>query len=73
MAEIKLNREDSMRLLNEAHDDQPNARVVAATAVLFFEVTDAAYAVDGETCQIVHKLLRMSGSALDEAVEASRG
>lgn len=73
MAEIKLNREDSMRLLNEAHDDQPNARVVAAAAVLFFEVTDAADAVDGETRQIVHKLLRMSGSALDEAVEAARG
>lgn len=73
MAEIKLNREDSMRLLNEAHDDQPNARVVAAAAVLFFEVTDAADALDGETRQIVHKLLRMSGSALDEAVEAARG
>lgn len=73
MAEIKLNREDSMRLLNEAHDDQPNARVVAPAAVLFFEVTEAADAVDGETRQIVHKLLRMSGSALDEAVEAARG
>lgn len=73
MPEIKLNREECLRLLNEANTDQPNARVVAAAAVLFFEVTDAADDVDGETRQIVHKLLRMSGSALDEAVEAARG
>lgn len=73
MAEIQLNREDSMRLLNEAHDDQPNARVVAAAAVLFFEITDAADDIEPDTRQIVHKLLRMSGSAMDEAVEAARG
>jgi len=73
MPEIKLNREDCLHLLNQTNTEQPNARVVAAAAVLFFEVTDAADDVDGETRQIVHKLLRMSGSALDEAVEAARG
>ncbi|WP_088100308.1 hypothetical protein [Xanthomonas retroflexus] len=71
MPEIKLNREDSMQLLNDGRDDQPNARVVAAAAVLFFEIAEAADDVDGNTRQIVHKLLRMSASALDEAAEAA--
>lgn len=73
MPEIKLAREDCMDLLNQANTDQPNARVIAAAAVLFFEVTGAGDAVYGETYQIVHRLLRMSGSALDEAMEAARG
>lgn len=65
MGEIKLNIDDSMRILNSA-DTGPNERVIAASAVAFFEANKAVGELDPETKTIAHKLLRMTASALDE-------
>ncbi|MBD3825636.1 hypothetical protein [Stenotrophomonas sp.] len=72
MGEIKLNREDSMRILNST-DASPDARVIAAFAVMFFEAVEHADELDAETYAIAHKLLRMGASELDHAREQANG
>jgi len=72
MAEIELNREKSMRILNSA-DASPDARVIAAFAVMFFEATEHAEDLEPETYAIAHKLLRMGASELDQAREPTNG
>lgn len=65
MAEVTLNRDDSMRILNDPASS-PEATLIAACAVTFFAANDAAEDVDDETRTIAHKLLRMTATRLDE-------
>ncbi|WP_147423566.1 hypothetical protein [Xanthomonas sp. CFBP 7698] len=71
MPEIQLNREESMRILNNP-DAGSEAKVIAACAVAFFACIDGE-SMNPETRTIAHKLLRMTSSALDEAEEDSHG
>lgn len=72
MGEIKISLEDSMRILNNDHST-PNARVIAACAVAFFEIENAGDGINSSSRTIAHKLFRMSASALDDARESDHG
>ena len=71
MAEVQLNKQDSLRLLNST-EASSDSRVIAACALAFFESTDSE-ALDGKTKAIAQKLLRMAAAALDEIDVAEDG
>lgn len=64
MAEVQLNKQDSLWLLNSTNGSC-DSRVIAACALAFFESSDGD-AIDGKSKAIAHKLLRMAAAALDE-------
>lgn len=63
MGQITLNREDSMRILNNP-DSDPDARAIAAAAVAMFEINEHAFDLSKETCSIVLKLSHMAAAAI---------
>lgn len=67
MAKLTLNREESMKILNNPEASR-DARVIAACAVALFECSDEGQ-VAVSSRQIAHKLLRMSATVLDDASE----
>jgi len=63
MGQVTLNYEDSMRILNNAKAN-PDARVIAACFVAFFEAKTHAEDLDSSTRSIVLKLSHMSAAAI---------
>lgn len=65
MGQITLNFDDSMHILNNP-DAAPDATVVAAAFIVFFNAQENGDAVTAETRSIAQKLLRMAATALDD-------
>ncbi len=63
MGQISLNREDSMRILNNP-DSDPDARVIAAVAVALFEANEQAFDLSKEARAIVLKLSYLVAAAI---------
>lgn len=63
MGQISLNYMDSMRILNNP-DANPDARVIAACFVAFFETKNHAGELDSATCTIAMKLSHMIAASI---------
>ena len=68
MGQITLNYEDSKKILDNP-DSAPDARVIAAAFIAFFEVKNHADAIDPKTRGITLKLSHMIAGAIYEAGE----
>jgi len=72
MGEVKLNIDDSMRILNNP-DAGSDARVIAGCAMAFFEVTKSGGDYSPETRAIAQRLLRMTAARIDDDFEDGAG
>lgn len=66
MGEITLNAERAMSILNNP-DATPDARVIAACTIAFFEANDHAEVVEKSTRAIALKLSHMVAAAIYDA------
>lgn len=70
MGQVTLNYEDSMRILNNA-DANPDARVIAACFVAFFETKNHAEDLDSSTRTIALKLSHMVAASIYDALAST--
>ena len=61
MPSITLNKDDAMRILNN-RESSPNARIIAAHTVAFFESAEHAEDSDASTRSIALKLSHMASA-----------
>lgn len=65
MGQITLNYDDSKRILDNP-DASPDARVIAACFIAFFETSNHVDEIDSSTRAIVLKLSRMVSGVIDD-------
>lgn len=68
MGQISLNREDAMRVLNTLKAS-PDARIIAACTIAFFEAREHSEDVDSATRSIALKLCHMVGAEIYAAAD----